>query len=127
MRTSSTPCDDGNITRLDTELSGEMGAGTQEALAYARQFFPAFRDTFMPEVKQLMGTMLFHGRPLQGTPYHVLSSPCLLDEVATDFVRAACGILAQVSPLYADCRHVWVAWRWQTSNMLLGPGLTGTT
>lgn len=50
----------------------------------------------MPEVKQLMGAILFVGRSLQDTPYAALASPTLLEEVASDFVREACGLLAQV-------------------------------
>jgi CTLH/CRA C-terminal to LisH motif domain len=71
------------------------GAGAGAALAYVRQHFAPFQEAFMPEIKQLMGCMLFPGRPLEETPYRALVAAALRDDATADLVREACGTLAQ--------------------------------
>ena len=71
-------------------------AGAPAALAYARAHFAPFQQACMPEIKQLLGCLLFAHRPLAATPYTRLAPAALLQDVLRDFVREACGLLAQV-------------------------------
>lgn len=76
-------------------------AGIGPALAFAKANFVPFQEEFFTEIKRLMGCLVYAGRPLDSTPYRDLASDRLLQEVASDFIKAACGTLGQVRPLQA--------------------------
>jgi CTLH/CRA C-terminal to LisH motif domain len=78
-----------------------MHAGVTEALRYAQVHLSQFQGDFMPQIKQLMGRLLYSHHPLGDTPYGHLDEKALLEEVATDFTKATCRILGQV------CFLVW--------------------
>lgn len=71
-------------------------AGVTEALKYAQLHLQQFQGEFMPQIKQLMGRLLYSHRALGDTPYGHLDEQALLEEVATDFTKATCRILGQV-------------------------------
>lgn len=72
--------------------------GITAALAFAKGNFAPFQQDFFADIKRLMGCLVYSGRPLAGTPYRDLASERLLQEAASDFVKAACGTLGQVTP-----------------------------
>lgn len=77
-------------------ITFQVHAGVTEALQYAQVHLQQFKGEFMPQIKQLMGRLLYSHRPLGVTPYGHLDEKALLEEVATDFTKATCRILGQV-------------------------------
>ena len=71
-------------------------SGVTEALNFAQVHMQQFHGGFMPQIKQLMGRLLYSHRALGDTPYGHLDEQALLEEVATDFTKATCRILGQV-------------------------------
>lgn len=71
-------------------------SGVTEALQFAQVHLQQFQGEFMPQIKQLMGRLLYSHRAVGDTPYGQLDERALLEEVATDFTKATCRILGQV-------------------------------
>ena len=72
-----------------------MLAGHKAALQYARQHFARFKDSNMPEIQRLMGSLCYTRRQ-SSSPYAEFNSPAQWDDVAHEFTRQCCGLLGQV-------------------------------
>lgn len=91
--------DSSNFTMQILRLRGVTvccNSGVTEALQYAQVHLQQFQGEFMPQIKQLMGRLLYSHRALDETPYGHLHQDALLEDVATDFTKATCRILGQV-------------------------------
>ena len=92
--------------RFHSGTTLEKCAGITAALAFAKGNFRPFQEEFFAEIKRLMGCLVYAGKPLDATPYRDLASDKLLQEVAAEFIKAACGTLGQVGALPpVMCRH----------------------
>lgn len=74
--------------------------GHKAALQYARQHFARFKESNMPEIQRLMGSLCYTRRQ-SSSPYAEFNSPAQWDDVAHEFTRQCCGLLGQAyeSPL----------------------------
>ena len=72
-----------------------MLAGHKAALQYARQHFARFKDSNMPVIQRLMGSLCYIRRQ-SSSPYAEFNSPAQWDDVAHEFTRQCCGLLGQV-------------------------------
>nr|GLL19319.1 protein RMD5 homolog A-like [Ipomoea trifida] len=68
--------------------------GRDEALNYARTFFPPFATKYMAEIQKLMACLLWAGR-LDSSPYSDLLSPKHWEKLAEDLTRQFCNLIGQ--------------------------------
>ena len=86
-----------------------MLAGHKAALQYARQHFARFKDSNMPEIQRLMGSLCYTRRQ-SSSPYAEFNSRAQWDDVAHEFTRQCCGLLGQVKFAYlSKMLHVHTA------------------
>ncbi|CAH9086809.1 unnamed protein product [Cuscuta epithymum] len=66
--------------------------GRDEALKYARTFFPPFSTKHLAEIQKLMGCLVYAGR-LGSSPYSDLLSPNHWEKLAEDLTRQFCNLI----------------------------------
>ena len=81
-----------------------MLAGHKAALQYARQHFARLKDSNMPEIQRLMGSLCYTRRQ-SSSPYAEFNSPAQWDDVAHEFTRQCCGLLGQVHSYLSASFH----------------------
>ncbi|CAG9466164.1 unnamed protein product [Pedinophyceae sp. YPF-701] len=103
--------------------------GRSAALRCAQQHFGPLAESHLPEIRRLMGSLLFAGR-LERSPYAELLSSEAWEDAAEDLLRHACALVGQSSEsplLVAVAAGSWVLPTLVKMSTLVGrTGVPGT-